>query len=177
MKKRGHRPCYYCDETFPEGLPTLYGQTICWKCAKSISRAQLEESFGNIRANWRYCVIIGIDPITCRPEDDYIGPNLVDGRLYEVEGKYIVADFYGLKFADNVEFKLIEEELPVKVPAFNLGQIIIVDGNGIEAPGCGRKPWKVDVKTYTVDNLEEALRTCFTVTKPLPIGLELPKKK
>lgn len=106
----------------------------------------------HVNGKWRYTVITNIDPID-EWEDD-LTPNMADCNLYEVAG-VTVAETRKVVYADRL--------CPVKSgeakhPIFTLGEIMIVDANGIEAPGFWRKPWKFNVEYETFDTLPEAIR-------------------
>lgn len=117
----------------------------------------------------KYRVVTDIGPI--HEFGGTLGPNLYDAQLSLVNG-FLAADVAQMEFdKDMVLDHLIGddigyEEVPwefsgfrredIKLPAFRLGEILIVDGQGIEY-GHFRKTWKFDVGYEEFGTIEEAL--------------------
>ena len=88
-------------------------------------------------------------------------PNLYYATTYLVNG-FLVADAFGLEFdpelvvdKEPVIMKLLRWD-NVKAPVFKLGEILIVNQEGIEY-GLDRKTWKFNVEYKEFESIDEAL--------------------
>jgi len=112
---------------------------------------------------WRFAVITDVGKISLCEDSSWKLPNLADAQLIHVDDIRILQTGE-VEFAEDIHTK---EGDWVKYPMFTLGEIMIVDEEGIEAPGFFRKPWKYNVKCEVFDDLDDAIQCQMKLLKPI----------